>query len=86
MLLTQHTNMDLNWQLLKRTERVELNRGCIPFKLLIRIVDLAETTKCEQVVGLYLFSIDKILLTRVRNYDSHLEDSLLKLYNKITAI
>ena len=28
-----------------------LNRGCIPSKLLIRIVDLAETIKCEQVDG-----------------------------------
>lgn len=77
--------MDLNWQLLKRTEWVELNRGCIPSKLLIRSADVAETINCEQVDGPY-FSINKILLTRVRNYDSHLEASLLKLYNKITAI
>jgi pyruvate/2-oxoglutarate dehydrogenase complex dihydrolipoamide dehydrogenase (E3) component len=59
--------------------------GCVPSKLLICSADVAETIKYEQVDGPY-FSINKILLTRIRNYGSHLVVSLLKLYYKITAI
>jgi pyruvate/2-oxoglutarate dehydrogenase complex dihydrolipoamide dehydrogenase (E3) component len=72
---------------MKRTGWTELvNRGCIPSGLLIHSADVVETIKREHGDAL-LISIDKIerLLIKVRNYDTRLLFSLLKLYNKITV-